>query len=160
MLRIGPGSSINHPMAEKTTTQKAADAARAVASNPYLRRLIEDEELRRNIRDAFDSVRGAGQRLYDEPSPARAIFDDRRIQDELRNAAETIREASDQLRGRKQKRSFGIGKTIIVALVGAVLVLILSETARRAVLDLIFGAEEEFEYNSTPAPENASVPSA
>jgi hypothetical protein len=84
-------------MAQKTTTQKATDAARAVASNPYLRRLIEDEELRRNIRDAFDAVRGAGQRIYEEPSPARAIFDDRKIQDELRNAAETLRDASDQL---------------------------------------------------------------
>lgn len=147
-------------MAQKTTTQKATDAARAVASNPYLRRLIEDEELRRNIRDAFDAVRGAGQRIYEEPSPARAIFDDRKIQDELRNAAETLRDASDQLRGRKQKKSFGVGKAILIAIVGAVLVLVLSETARRAVLDLIFGAEEEFEYTSTPAPENASVPSA
>jgi hypothetical protein len=37
----------------------------------------------------------------------------------------------------------------MLALVGAVVALILSEDARKTVLDALFGAEEEFEYTST-----------
>lgn len=145
-------------MATRTGTQRVGDAARSVASNPYLRRLIEDEELRRNIRNAFDAVVDAGRRMNGQP-PAEAILDDEKIHSDLREAAESLKRASDQLRGRKKPRSFGLGKAILVAIAGAVLVLILSEDARRAVLGLIFGAEEEFEYvSAAAAPEAPSVP--
>ena len=40
-------------MGAQSRSAKAGDAARSVASNPYVRRLIEDEELRENIREAF-----------------------------------------------------------------------------------------------------------
>ena len=48
-----------------------------------------------------------------------------------------------------------------MAIVGAVLIMILSEDARRLVLDKLFGAEEEFEYTSTTTPNSSteSVPS-
>ena len=47
---------------------------------------------------------------------------------------------------------FGLGKALLVGIIGAALVLILSEDARRAMLDKLFGAEEEFEYTSTTTP--------
>ena len=49
-----------------------------------------------------------------------------------------------------------------MGILGAALVLILSEDARKLVLDKLFGAEEEFEYTSTttPAPDTETVPSA
>jgi len=37
----------------------------------------------------------------------------------------------------------------VIAIVGAVIALAVSEGARKAVLDALFGAEEEFEYTST-----------
>jgi hypothetical protein len=43
-------------------------------------------------------------------------------------------------------------KLLFVAMIGAVLALALSEDLRKAVLDKLFGAEEEFEYTSTTAP--------
>ena len=47
----------------------------------------------------------------------------------------------------------------MIALIGAVLALVLSEDLRKAVLDRLFGAEEEFEYSSqtTPAPSRHRV---
>ena len=43
-------------------------------------------------------------------------------------------------------------KLIGLALVAAVAAVLVNEDLRRQVLDLLFGAEEEFEYESTTVP--------
>jgi hypothetical protein len=150
-------------MGAQSRSAKAGDAARSVASNPYVRRLLEDEELRQNIRVAFEAARNAYGRMANGKGPAKAVMDDKKVQRDLRTAAESLRDASQQLRGRRTgRRKFGLGKVLLVAIIGAALVLILSEDARNAVLDRLFGAEEEFEYTSTttPAPDAESVTSS
>jgi len=149
-------------MGAQSRSAKAGEAARSVASNPYVRRLIEDEELRENIRDAFEAARGAFQRMQNGKGPAKALMDDKKVQRDLQQAAESLKTASDQLRGKRRSGGgFGLGKALLVAIIGAALILILSEDARRAVLDRLFGAEEEFEYTSTTTPDGSkeSVPS-
>jgi hypothetical protein len=140
-----------------TRTQKARDAAETVSSNEYVRRLVEDEELRDSIRDAFDASKSAYGRIQKQKSPARAVMDDKKTQRELREAAESLREASDRLRGKKDKSGSVLGKLIVIAIVGAIAAIVLSEDIRKAVLDRLFGAEEEFEYTSTTAPSNGGA---
>jgi len=150
-------------MGAQSRSAKAGDAARSVASNPYVRRLLEDEELRQNIRVAFEAARNAYGRMSNGKGPAKAVMDDKKVQRDLRTAAESLRDASQQLRGRRTgRRRFGLGKALLLAILGAALVLILSEDVRNAVLDRLFGAEEEFEYTSTttPATESESVPTS
>ena len=149
-------------MGAQSRSAKAGEAARSVASNPYLRRLIEDEELRENIRVAFEAAKHAYARMSNGKGPAKALMDDKKVQRDLRTAAQSLRDASQQLRGRRKGRRFGLGKALLVAILGAALVLILSEDARKMVLDKLFGAEEEFEYTSTttPTPDAESVPSS
>ena len=143
-------------MAHSTRGQRARDAARSAGSNPYLRRVVEDEELRANIRDAFDAMRHAYQRMSNGKGPAHALMEDRKVQRDLRTAAESLREASEQIRGKRRKRH-PFRKLFVIGLVGAGLALVLSEDLRKSVLDRLFGAEEEFEYTSTtsPAPQPA-----
>lgn len=140
-----------------TKTQKARSAATSVSSNEYVRRLIEDEQLRDSIRDAYDASRTAYGRIQKQKHPARAVLDDKKTQKELREAAETLRAASDRLRGKKEKNGSALGKLIFLAIVGAVAAIALSEDVRKAVLDRLFGAEEEFEYTSTTAPSNGGA---
>jgi len=140
-----------------TRTQKARDAAETVSSNEYVRRLVEDEELRDSIRDAFDASKSAYGRIQKQKHPARAVMDDKKTQKELREAAESLREASDRLRGKKEKSGSVFGKLIVLAIVGAIAAIVLSEDIRKAVLDRLFGAEEEFEYTSTAAPSNGGA---
>ena len=140
-----------------TRTQKARDAAETVSSNEYVRRLVEDEELRDSIRDAFDASKSAYGRIQKQKHPARAVMDDKKTQKELREAAESLREASDRLRGKKEKSGSVLGKLIVLAIVGAIAAIVLSEDIRKAVLDRLFGAEEEFEYTSTTAPSNGGA---
>jgi hypothetical protein len=149
-------------MGAQSRTAKAGDAAKSVTSNPYVRRLIEDAELRENIRVAFEAAKGAYARMSNGKGPAKALMDDKKVQRDLRQAAESLRDASKQLRGKSTGRRFGLGKALLVAILGAALILILSEDARKMVLDKLFGAEEEFEYTSTttPAPDTETVPSA
>ena len=130
-----------------TRVSKAADAYNAARSHPYVQRLIEDEQLRSNLRDAYDAARHAYGRIAKNGRPAQRLMDDKKVQRDLRNAADSLREASDQLRGRKRKGRFG--RIVLVSAVGAGLVLAFSENARKAVMDSLFGAEEEFEYTST-----------
>jgi hypothetical protein len=120
-----------------------------VKNSPYVQRLVEDEELRANIAQAYDSARSAANRFSNGKSPTKAVFDDKKLQKDVRELANSLRDASIALReGPQKRRRGGLGKFILVGLVGAGLALALSEGLRKKVLDTLFGAEEEFEYSS------------
>jgi hypothetical protein len=129
----------------------AVSAGKAVQSNEYVQRLVEDEELRDNLRTAFDSAKKAYSRI-DGKGPVKALTEDKKTQKELREAANSLRDAAEALRGKKKKKRGGLGKFLLVAIVGAGLALALSEDLRKKVLDALFGAEEEFEYSSSTSP--------
>jgi uncharacterized protein (UPF0147 family) len=141
------------------SARKAGEAASSLRSNPYVQRLIEDDELRDNIREAVEAARDAYTRIANGKAPAKAIMEDKKVHKDLRKAAESLREASEQLRGKHRKSR--LGRLILIALIGAAIALLLSEDIRKALLDRLFGAEEEFEYSSTttPAPETAGTKS-
>jgi hypothetical protein len=133
----------------KTTADRASDIYETARENPYVQRLIEDDELRDSLRDAFDAARGAyGRASGNSKGPVKAVTSDKKVQKELREAAENLREAADRLRAPQKKKS-KLGRLLLIAIVGAVVALALSEDARKTVLDTLFGAEEEFEYTSS-----------
>jgi hypothetical protein len=142
----------------KKKAQKAQAAAMKARANPYVQRLWEDEDLRANIADAYASARKALDRLNNGKSPTKQIFDDKKLQKEIKNAASSFKEASVALHEspKKKKRRGGLGKVLLVGLAGAGVALAVSEGLRKKVLDSLFGAEEEFEYSSTTT---ASAPS-
>ena len=141
----------------KKKAQKAQAAAMKARANPYVRRLAEDEDLRENIADAYESARKAWARLSNGKSPTKQIFDDKKLQKEIKNAAGSIKDASVALReAPKKKKRGGLGRVLLVGLAGAGVALAVSEGLRKKVLDSLFGAEEEFEYSSTTT---ASSPS-
>jgi hypothetical protein len=131
-------------------TRRAGEAAWSARENPYVQRLIEDDELRDSIRTAFDAAKSAYGRMANGKGPAKALMDDRKVQRDLRTAAESLREASEQIRGKRRRKRRG--RLLLIGLIGAGLALALSEGLRKTVLDKLFGAEEEFEYTSTTSP--------
>lgn len=133
----------------KTKAARAGDIYETARENPYVQRLIEDEELRDSLKDAFEAAKGAyGRATGNGKGAVKAVTSDKKVQKELRKAAENLQEASERLREPK-KRKGGLGRLLLIAIVGAVIALAISEGARKAVLDALFGAEEEFEYTST-----------
>jgi hypothetical protein len=146
-------------MAAKKKAAKAGAGAyaagKAVRSNPYVQRLIEDEELRDSLRSAFTSAKKAYGRINGK-GPAKA-FEDKKVQRELKDAATSLKDAADSLRGSK-KRKGRKRRLLLVGIVGAGLALALSEGLRKKALDALFGAEEEFEYTASTTPEPSSSP--
>ena len=134
----------------KKKAAKAQKAAVKARYNPYVQRLVDDEDLRQNIVQAYESSRGAFARLNNGKSPSKQIFDDKKLHKDLKAAAESIRDASVALReAPKKQRKGGIGRFLLLGIVGAGVALGVSEGLRKKVLDALFGAEEEFEYTST-----------
>jgi hypothetical protein len=138
-----------------TRAEKARQAAQQAGSNPYVRRFIEDEELRTSVRDAFDAARHAYQRMSNGKGPVKALTDDKKVQRDLKTAAENLKEASERFQGKVKKRH-PFRKLLVVGIVGAVLAIALNEDLRKAVLDRLFGAEEEFEYTASTTPQSNS----
>jgi adenylosuccinate synthase len=144
-------------MAAKKKAAKAGAGAfaagKAVRSNEYVQRLVEDQELRENLRNAFVSAKKAYGRVNGKGA-AKAL-DDKKVQRELKDAATSLKEAADGLRGQKKKKRRK-GRLLFIGLVGAGLALAMSEGLRKKVLDALFGAEEEFEYTASTTPDSNS----
>jgi hypothetical protein len=145
----------------KAVPFNAADVANIAKANPYIQRLIEDAQLRENVQKAIESSKHAYGRLSDGKTPAKALFEDKKLQRDLRDTLEAVREASVALAEapkRKAKKGIGFGRKLLILGLGAGLALAGSEKLRSKVLDTLFGAEEEFEY--TPPSGAASTPPA
>ena len=143
-------------MARSTKAERARSAVGTAADNQYLRRLMEDEDLRDSVRDAFEAARDAYDRLSSNGSVIDTAIDDKKLHKDLKETAENLRDASNRLRGKQKERHWG--RFLFIALIGAILAIAISEDLRKAVLDKLFGAEEEFEYTSTTTP--APAPAA
>jgi len=146
----------------KKKAAKAQKAAVKARYNPYVQKVVEDEDLRQSIVQAYESSRGAIARLSNGKAPSKQIFDDKKLQKDLKEAAENVRDAAVTLReAPKKKRKGGLGRLLLLGLIGGGVALAVSEGLRKKVLDALFGAEEEFEYTSTttssPSPQAAST---
>jgi adenylosuccinate synthase len=136
----------------------AVAAGKAAKDNAYVQRLIEDEELRENLRSAYEAARNAYGRMSNGKGPSAAL-NDKKTQKQLREAATSLKDAADALRDAKAKKKRGRG--LLVLMVGVVLAFALSEGLRKKALDTLFGAEEEFEYTSpTTSGSNGSTTSS
>ncbi|MDX6682529.1 MAG: hypothetical protein QOG94_2568 [Solirubrobacteraceae bacterium] len=146
-------------MAAKDKAEAAASAARSAGRNPYVQRIIQDEVLRDNMVVAVEAARNAYARLNNGKAPAKTLLDDKKLHREFKRSADALRDASAALRDApkgatpaKAKRKGGIGRLLLVAIIGGAVALAASEGLRNKVLDALFGAEEEFDYSSNTTP--------
>ena len=145
-------------MAAKRGSGKTGEAAWAAQGEKYLQRLLEDESLRSSLLGAYTAARSAYGRLGNGKGQAHALFEDPKLQQELIDAAAALRSASSALiepappKPRARRRGRGLRRSTLLIVVGAAAALVLSSDLRAKVLDVLFGAEEEFDYTSTTAP--------
>ena len=157
-------------MAAKDKAEAAAAAARSAGHNPYVQRFLQDEELRDNMVVAVEAARNAYARLNNGKAPAKALMEDKKLHKELKRSSDALRDATTALRSApksatakpavNKQRKGGIGKLLLIAIIGGAVALAASEGLRNKVLDALFGAEEEFDYssNTTPAAAPESAP--
>jgi hypothetical protein len=151
-------------MAAKDKAEAAAAAARSASHNPYVQRILQDEELRDNMVVAVEAARNAYARLSNGKAPAKTLMEDKKLHKELKRSSDALRDATTALRAAPKhpkpakKRKGGLGRLLLVAIIGSAVALAASESLRNKVLDALFGAEEEFDYSSNTAP--AAAPEA
>ena len=139
------------------------DVASIAKSNPYIQRLIEDAGLRDNVKAALDSTKHLYERLTDGKTSAKSLFEDKKVQAEFRKTVEAVRDVTTALTEAPKERArkgMGFGRKVMIAGLGGALALVGSEKLRSKVLDVLFGAEEEFEYTppqTTPPPASTSA---
>jgi hypothetical protein len=140
----------------------AVSAARTVSaarSNPYVQRVIEDDELRDNVRVAFEAARDAYERVANGKAATKVITEDKKFHKDVQTAAEALKDAGSSLReGPKRKKRGGLGRKLFLLALAGGLAIALSANLRSKILDALFGAEEEFDYTSTTAPAAAPTP--
>jgi hypothetical protein len=147
-------------MARKASAKGSEAAAWTAAHGErYVQRLLEDPELRARLVGAYASARSAYGRLSNGKGPTHALFEDPKLQKELIDAATALRDASASLMEspsksarKKRRRGRGLRRSLMLMLLGGALAIALNEGLRKKVLDLMFGAEETFDYSSTTAP--------
>jgi hypothetical protein len=116
---------------------------------PYVRRALQDEELRDSLRSAFSTARD----VYDEliggrgvTGVANKVASDKDIQDQLRSAIEDLRSAANRIQGKEEHK----GRNTSLLLAGIALGILFNPMTgpetRRWLKDKIFGEDEEFGY--------------
>lgn len=140
-------------MSAKDNALKGVAAAQAVRENPYVSRLISDGELRDNAKVAYAHALKAFERIQSSKAPASTLLDDGKLHAELRGAQHNLQAAVTALREgpQRKKKSHRFRNLVLLSLVTAGVALVVSEGLRNKALDLLFGAEEEFDYTSTTA---------
>jgi hypothetical protein len=137
----------------KAARDKVADV------KPYVQRALQDEELRDNLRSAFDTARD----VYDEligkrgvAGVATKVASDKDIQDQLRSAIDDLRSAANRIQGNAGHK----GRNGSLLLAGIALGILFNPMTgpetRRWLKDKIFGEEEEFGYGGASSSGNGS----
>lgn len=146
-------------MAAKQRVQQealhGAALVEALRENPYVQRLLNDDDLRKNVQEALESGKSAYERASKKGrrGGAKKLVQDQKLHDELRAAFEAARSVqsalSDAPSSPTGKARKGRGRLLGVAIIGAGLAVVLSSGLRDKVLDLLFGPEETFDYVPT-----------
>ena len=76
---------------------KSVDISSLSKATPYIQRIVQDAKLRENVRTAYDSSRSAYARLTNGKAPAKALMEDKKLQRDLQQAVEALRDATNAL---------------------------------------------------------------
>jgi hypothetical protein len=131
-------------------------------ARPYLERALTDEDLRNNVRNAFESARDVYNELLGGRGAiplATRVAADKEIPDRLRQTVDELREAADRVQG---KKDHGARNTMLLftgIALGILFNPVTGPATRKWLSDTLFGPTDEFTYqggNSSPTSSSSS----
>jgi uncharacterized protein with PhoU and TrkA domain len=130
------------------TRDKVSDAATNV--RPYVDRALHDEELRENVRNAYESARTVYNELIGRRGVtglATRVATDKDLQEELRVTVSELRRAADRVQGREEEHKGRNGGLLLIGIVIGILFNPFTGSATRKWLsDRLFGGGDDFTY--------------
>jgi hypothetical protein len=126
---------------------------------PYVERALKDEDLRDNLKSAFDAARTVYAELLGDRGMtgiASRVATDKDVQDNLRKAIEELRTAADRVQG---KKDHGARNTMLL-LTGLTIGILYNPATgpqtRQWLKEKVLGPEEDFTYGGSSSSTNDS----
>ena len=129
------------------TRAKVSDAASNV--KPYVDRALRDEELRDNVRSAYESARTIYNELMGKRGVsglATRVATDKDLQDELRQTVSELRKAADRVQGKEEHKSRNGGLLLIGIVLGILFNPFTGASTRKWLSNRLFGGSDDFTY--------------
>ena len=146
------------------TRAKERVSGAAMNVRPYVERAVHDDELRENVRAAFQAAR----EVYDEliggrgvTTVATRVATDKDIQEKLKEAVDELRQAADRVQGKKEHS--GRNATLLIAgiTLGILFNPVTGPATRKWVADAVFGGDDfTYEGPSGDGPSTGNSTSA
>ncbi len=128
-------------------TNKLLD--RTGSARPYIERAFTDEDLRDNLRNAFESAREVYNELLGGRGAlpvATRVATDKEIQDRLREAIEELRQAADRVQGKSDHGARNTTLLLTGIMLGILFNPVTGGQTRKWLSDKVFGPTDEFTY--------------
>jgi gas vesicle protein len=138
-------------------TDRLSDAATNV--RPYVERALKDEELRDNVRQAFQAAKEVYGELSSKGQVSKAAayaVTDREVQENLRTAVDELRHAAARIQGHEEEPHRGRNTALLVTgiAIGILFNPATGPQARAWLRETVLGESEEIEY--TPSDEDSA----
>jgi len=122
---------------------------RTSSARPYLERAMKDEELRANVRNAFESAREVYNELVGGRGAiplATRVATDKEIQERLKDAVDELREAADRVQGKKEHSARNTMLLMTGIALGILFNPVSGSQTRRWLSEKLFGSSGDFSY--------------
>jgi hypothetical protein len=132
------------------TKDKVTDAAGTV--KPYFERALRDEDLRDDLKSAFDSARTVYYELLGGRGVlpvATRVATDKEIQDELKSAIADLRKAADRVQGKEDHGARNSTLLIAGIALGILFNPLTGPQTRKFITDRVFGGGDDFTYQGS-----------